>query len=118
MNIGRLSGGLPYTFGQGWKNALETSGCKTVYNANPSAIIRKNPDKIVAKSHYTEDEALWNQYMKPYREALKIVDDQLVVNADIRHLTYLRKQFRQKNWNLFSENWSRKALEMKLTGGE
>ncbi len=86
MNIGRLSGGLPYTFGQGWKNALETSGCKTVYDANPSAIIRKNPDKIVAKSHYTEDEALWNQYMKPYRDALKIVDDQLVVNADIRHL--------------------------------
>lgn len=84
MNIGRVSGDFPHTFWQGLKNAVETS--KMVYEANPSAVIRKETDKIVAKSHYTEDEALWNQYMKPYREALKIVDDQLVVNADIRHL--------------------------------
>ena len=59
--------------------------CKSVYEADPSAVIRKEEDGIVAKSHYTEEEALWNQYMKQYRDSLKIVDGKLVVNGDPRN---------------------------------
>lgn len=60
--------------------------CKSVYEADPTAVIRKEEDGIVAKSYYTEEEALWNQYMKQYRDSLKIVDGKLEVNGDPRNV--------------------------------
>ena len=87
MSIEGISGSLPYySSGKVRNNFQESSGCKSVYEADPSAVIRKEEDGIVAKSHYTEDEALWNQYMKQYRDSLKIVDGKLVVNGDPRNV--------------------------------
>lgn len=64
------------------KNSFqESSGYKTVYEADPSAVIRKEEDGIVAKSQYTEEEALWNQYMKQYRDSLKIVDGTIFLTS-------------------------------------
>ena len=86
MNIGGVSGSQPYyTSGQVRSGSGSWIECKSVYEADPSAVIRKEEDGIVAKSHYTEDEALWNQYMKQYRDSLKIVDGKLVVNGDPRN---------------------------------
>ncbi len=86
MNIGRVSGNQPYyTSGQVRSDSGVPVECKSVYEADPSAVIRKEEDGIVAKSHYTEEEALWNQYMKQYRDSLKIVDGKLVVNGDPRN---------------------------------
>ena len=87
MSIEGISGSLPYySSGNARNSILASAGCKTVYEADPSAVIRKEEDGIVAKSHYTEDEALWNQYMKQYRDSLKIVDGKLVVNGDPRNV--------------------------------
>lgn len=87
MSVGGISGSFPYyPSGKVQNSILETVGCKSVYEAEPSAVIRKEEDGIVAKSHYTEDEALWNQYMKQYRDSLKIVDGKLVVNGDPRNV--------------------------------
>ena len=87
MSIEGISGSLPYySSGKVRNNFQESSGCRSVYEADPSAVIRKEEDGIVAKSHYTEDEALWNQYMKQYRDSLKIVDGKLVVNGDPRNV--------------------------------
>ena len=86
MNIGGVSGSQPYyTSGQVRSSFGSPLECKSVYEADPSAVIRKEEDGIVAKSHYTEEEALWNQYMKQYRDSLKIVDGKLVVNGDPRN---------------------------------
>ena len=86
MNIGGVSGSQPYyTSGQVRSGSGSWIECKSVYEADPSAVIRKEEDGIVAKSHYTEEEALWNQYMKQYRDSLKIVDGKLVVNGDPRN---------------------------------
>ena len=87
MSIEGISGSLPYySSGKVRNNFQESSGCKSVYEDKMSAVIRKEEDGIVAKSHYTEDEALWNQYMKQYRDSLKIVDGKLVVNGDPRNV--------------------------------
>lgn len=85
MGMEGITGSLPYYLSNQMKSLRESSGCKTVFEADPSAVIRKEEDGIVAKSHYTEDEALWNQYMKQYRDSLKIVDGKLVVNGDPRN---------------------------------
>lgn len=86
MNIGGVSGSQPYyTSGQVRSGSGSWIECKSVYEADPSAVIRKEEDGIVAKSHYTEEEALGNQYMKQYRDSLKIVDGKLVVNGDPRN---------------------------------
>lgn len=74
-----------YTSGPIRNGSGSSMECKSVYEAAPSAVIRKEEDGIVAKSHYTEEEALWNQYMKQYRDSLKIVDGKLVVNGDPRN---------------------------------
>lgn len=74
-----------YTSGPIRNGSGSSMECKSVYEADPSAVIRKEEDGIVAKSHYTEEEALWNQYMKQYRDSLKIVDGKLVVNGDPRN---------------------------------
>ncbi len=85
MGMEGILGSLPYYSSSQVKNSFrESSGCKSVYEADPSAVIRKEEDGIVAKSHYTEEEALWNQYRKQYRDSLKIVDGKLVVNGDPR----------------------------------
>lgn len=85
MGMEGILGSLPYYSSNQVKNSFrESSGCKSVYEADPSAVIRKEEDGIVAKSHYTEEEALWNQYRKQYRDSLKIVDGKLVVNGDPR----------------------------------
>ena len=87
MSVGGISGSFPYyPSGKVQNSILETFGCRSVYEADPSAVIQKEEDGIVAKSHYTEDEALWNQYMKQYRDSLKIVDGKLVVNGDPRNV--------------------------------
>lgn len=87
MSVGGISGSFPYyPSGKVQNSILESVGCKSVYEADPSAVIRKEEDGIVAKSHYTEDEALWNQYMKQYRDSLKIVDGKLEVNGDPRNV--------------------------------
>lgn len=86
MGIEGISGNLPYCPSGNIRRIFQKPLiCKTVYEADPSAVIRKEEDRIVAKSRYTEDAALWNQYMKQYRDSLKIVDGKLVVNGDPRN---------------------------------
>ena len=70
--------------GQADRSSHRSFTYRTVYEADPGAVIHKEEDRIQAKSHYTEDDALWNQYMKQYRDSLKIVDGKLVVNGDPR----------------------------------
>ncbi|MCI8514176.1 MAG: hypothetical protein HFI93_06040 [Lachnospiraceae bacterium] len=87
MDIRGILGNQPYyTSRQAQRGFGGSIECKSVYEADPSAVIRKEEDGIAAKSHYTEDEALWNQYMKQYRDSLKIVDGKLVVNGDPRNV--------------------------------
>ncbi|MEY8338147.1 hypothetical protein AALB16_08980 [Lachnospiraceae bacterium 62-35] len=87
MSMKGISGSFPYYSSNQVQNSFrESSGYKTVYEADPSAVIRKEEDGIAAKSHYTEDEALWNQYKKQYRDSLKIVDGKLIVNGDPRNI--------------------------------
>ncbi len=103
MGIGGVLGNQPYyTSGQVRSGSYNLVECKSVYEADPSAVIRKEEDGIAAKSHYTEKEALWNQYMKQYRDSLKIVDGKLVVNGDPRNVLLGKvsgeelEQYRQK----------------------
>lgn len=87
MNMEGISKSFLYYSSNQISNSFrESSGCKSIYEADPSAVIRKEEDGIVAKSHYTEDEALWNQYIKQYRDSLKIVDGKLIVNGDPRNV--------------------------------
>lgn len=98
MGMEGITGSLPYYSSNQVKSIFwESPDCKTVFEADPSAVIRKEEDGITAKSHYTEDEALWNQYMKQYRDSLKIVDGKLVVNGDPRNALW--EGFLRKNWN-------------------
>ncbi len=84
MGIGGISGGAFGLLRQAGGGAYSSFEYRSVYEADPGAIIRKEEDRIEAKSHYTEDDALWNQYMKQYRDSLKITDKKLVVQGDPR----------------------------------
>lgn len=84
MGIGGIAGGFPWMPGQVERNNQKSFAYRSVYEADPGAVIRKEEGRIGVKSNYTEDDALWNQYMKQYRDSLKIVDGKLVVNGDPR----------------------------------
>lgn len=84
MAIGGISGGLPWLTQKAERSAQRPAGCRSVYEADPAAVIRKEEDGIAAKSNYTEEDALWNQYMKQYRDSMKITDGKLVVKGDPR----------------------------------
>ncbi len=84
MGIEGISGGLSWLTQQMERNGQRPAGCRSVYEADPGAVIRKEEDGIAAKSNYTEEDALWNQYMKQYRDSMKIVDGKLIVNGDPR----------------------------------
>ena len=78
-----------YTSGPIRNGSGSSMECKSVYEADPSAVIRKEEDGIVAKSQYTEEEALWNQYMKQYRDSLKIVDGTIFLTSQNIHLAHV-----------------------------
>lgn len=102
MGIGGISGSFYGLLRQVEGNRHSSFEYRSVYEADPGAVIRKEEDRIEAKFHYTKDDALWNQYRKQYRDSLKITDGKLEVHGDPRSVllgTVSEKElesFRQK----------------------
>lgn len=111
MSINGISGGLSYFHMAGRTGKIVsamTAGCRSVYEAEPWAVIQKEEDRIVSKTHYTEEDALWNQYGKQYRDSMKIVDGKVVVTGD--PWNYLAKSVPEEELEAYRQKLEQEGL--------
>lgn len=111
MSINGISGGLSYFHMAGRTGKIVsamTAGCRSVYEAEPWAVIQKEEDRIVSKTHYTEEDALWNQYGKQYRDSMKIVDGKVVVTGE--PWNYLAKSVPEEELEAYRQKLEQEGL--------
>ena len=111
MSINGISGGLSYFHMEGSTGKIVsamTVGCNSGYDAKSGAIIQKEEDRIVSKTHYTEEDALWNQYGKQYRDSMKIVDGKVVVTGD--PWNYLAKSVPEEELEAYRQKLEQEGL--------
>ena len=111
MSINGISGSLPYFHMAGRTGRIAsamTAGCSSGYDAKSWAVLQKEEDRIVSKTHYTEEDALWNQYGKQYRDSMKIVDGKVVVTGD--PWNYLAKRVPEEELEAYRQKLEQEGL--------